>query len=183
MKAPPPRLTRQHFALYRGFLEGATFEGLHDVYGEGGDVRVTRRLVETLRDTLAVAARRARDAEAAHLLRLRPGSIPLAKLHGRDDVPTLDAVVRLLDEGDRAFERLVAAVTPEQLASTWSYQNFQGQTCRVPLWAVYRHVVNHATYHRGQASAKLKRLGVDAPSIDFVFWAIAETPQEDAGAR
>jgi site-specific recombinase XerD len=85
------RLTRQHFALYRGYLEGASIAGLHAAYGEGGDVRVTRRLIATLRDALAVAARRERDIEAAHLLRLRPGSIPLAELHGRDDVPTLEA--------------------------------------------------------------------------------------------
>jgi site-specific recombinase XerD len=91
MKAPSPRLTRQHFALYRGWLEGAAIEGLHAAYGEPDtDVRMTRRLLTTLRDTLGVAARRSRDIEAAHLLRLKPGSIPLAELHGRDDVPTLE---------------------------------------------------------------------------------------------
>ncbi|MEX3555537.1 MAG: site-specific integrase [Burkholderia gladioli] len=91
MKAPARRLTRQHFALYRGWLEGATIEGLHTAYGEPGtDVRVTRRLVATLRDALAIGARRARDIEAAHLLRLKPGSIPPAELHGRDDTPSLD---------------------------------------------------------------------------------------------
>ncbi|WP_408214235.1 hypothetical protein [Paraburkholderia sediminicola] len=88
----PRRLTRQHFALCRGWLEGAAVGGLHAAYGEPGtDVRVTRRLIATLRDTLAVAARRACDLEAAHLLRLKPGSIPLAELHVRDDVPTLEA--------------------------------------------------------------------------------------------
>ena len=91
MKSAARRLTRQHFALYRGYLEGAAIEGLHSAYGEAGtDVRLTRRLIATMRDTLAVAARRARDIEAAHLLRLKPGSIPLAELHGRDDVPTLE---------------------------------------------------------------------------------------------
>lgn len=55
------------------------------------DVRVTRRLIATLRDTLSVAARRARDIEAAHLLRLKPGSIPPTELHAQDSVPTLDA--------------------------------------------------------------------------------------------
>ncbi|CAM2198402.1 Integrase (plasmid) [Paraburkholderia kururiensis] len=85
------RLTRQHFALYRGWLEGATIEGLHAAYGEPGtDVRVTRRLVATLRDALATGARRARDIEAAHLLRLKPGSIPPAELHGREDAPSLE---------------------------------------------------------------------------------------------
>ncbi|MDN9015559.1 hypothetical protein Q0P45_13790, partial [Staphylococcus aureus] len=36
-----------------------------------------------------VAARRARDIEAAHLLRLKPGSIPPTELHAQDSVPTL----------------------------------------------------------------------------------------------
>ncbi len=116
-------------------------------------------------------------ADATTIWARRLDGQPVTTRRGEDDVPTLDAVVQLLDEGNRAFERLVAGLTPEQLASIWNYQNFQGQSCRVPLWAVYRHVVNHATYHRGQVSAKLKRLGVDPPSIDFVFWAIAETPQ------
>jgi hypothetical protein len=35
------RLTRAHFALYRGYLEGASIAGLHAAYGEPGtDVRV-----------------------------------------------------------------------------------------------------------------------------------------------
>lgn len=92
MTVPVRRLTRRHFTLYRGWLEGAAIEGLHAAYGEPGTgVRMTRRLVATLRDTLATAARRARDVEAANLLRLKPGSIPPAELHGRDDVPTLGA--------------------------------------------------------------------------------------------
>jgi hypothetical protein len=91
VQATARRLTRQHFALYRGYLEGADVERLHAAYGEPGtDVRVTRRLVVTLRDTLAAAARRARDIEAAHLLRLRPGSIPPVELHGREDAPSLE---------------------------------------------------------------------------------------------
>ena len=47
--------------------------------------------IATLRGAVAAAARRARDTEAAHLLRLKRGSIPAAELHGRDDVPTLEA--------------------------------------------------------------------------------------------
>jgi uncharacterized damage-inducible protein DinB len=93
------------------------------------------------------------------------------------EVPELDDVVRLLDRGHDAFDRLVATLTPEQLGASWSYRNIEGKEFRVPLWAVYRHVVNHATYHRGQVASKLKRFAVDAPATDFVFWAIAQTPQ------
>jgi hypothetical protein len=44
----------------------------------------------TLHDALAAAARRARDTETAHLLRLMPGGTATAELHGRDDVLMLD---------------------------------------------------------------------------------------------
>jgi uncharacterized damage-inducible protein DinB len=48
----------------------------------------------------------------------------------------------------------------------------------LPPWAVLRHVVNHSTYHRGQVASKLKRLGVEQPMTDFVFWAIEQAPQQ-----
>ena len=38
--------------------------------------------------------------------------------------------------------------------------------------AVFRHVVNHATYHRGQIAAKFGRLGATPPRTDLVVWAI-----------
>ncbi|MBN3815087.1 hypothetical protein G3N57_00005, partial [Paraburkholderia sp. Se-20369] len=64
-------MTTSHFALYRAYLEGLDDRVLHAHYGlPGTDVRVTRRTLATLRDTLTIAARRARDTDAAHLLRL-----------------------------------------------------------------------------------------------------------------
>ncbi|MCE4546167.1 MULTISPECIES: phage integrase family protein [unclassified Caballeronia] len=87
----PGRLTRQHFALYRGYLDGVSETQLHASYGDASaDVRTTRRLIDALRDTLSVLARRARDTEAAHLLRLRPGSIPLFDPPPAAAAPTLD---------------------------------------------------------------------------------------------
>ncbi|OUL73293.1 hypothetical protein CA601_44160 [Paraburkholderia hospita] len=45
------RLSRQHFTLYRGYFDGVSVEQLHRTYAEAGvDVRVTRRLIATLRD-------------------------------------------------------------------------------------------------------------------------------------
>lgn len=90
------RLTREHFALYRAWLEGVDITALHSVYGASGtDVRVTRRLIRTLRDTLATAARRAHDTSAVHLLRLKPGAIPADAHAGAGqgsaaEIPTLE---------------------------------------------------------------------------------------------
>ena len=76
--------------------------------------------------------------------------------------------------GHDAFDRLLATLPPERLAAAWSYRNFEGKELSLPLWAVFRHVVNHATYHRGQIASKLGRLGADAPGTDLVFWAIEQ---------
>ncbi|KGE06606.1 hypothetical protein LA03_31335 [Burkholderia gladioli] len=52
------RLTTAHFELYRAYLEGLEERTLHTHYGAPGtDVRVTRRTLATLRDTLTIAAR------------------------------------------------------------------------------------------------------------------------------
>jgi uncharacterized damage-inducible protein DinB len=43
---------------------------------------------------------------------------------------------------------------------------------------VLRHAVNHATYCRGQVASKLKRLGVEQPATDFLFWALEQMPPQ-----
>jgi uncharacterized damage-inducible protein DinB len=88
------------------------------------------------------------------------------------EVPTLDDAGRLLDRGHDAFDRLVGTLPAERLAAIWSYRNFEGKELSLPLWAVFRHVVNHATYHRGQVAAKFGRLGATPAPTDLVLWAI-----------
>ncbi|WP_244103190.1 phage integrase family protein [Burkholderia gladioli] len=117
------RLTHAHFALYRAYLEGFEEQRLHAHYGAPGtDVRITRRTLATLRDTLTIAARRAGDIDAVHLLRLRPGSLP-AEAHagagqgepGAAPVPpTLDAFRDQVDPDHVYSERDLLALYLEQ---------------------------------------------------------------------
>jgi site-specific recombinase XerD len=110
----PNRLTRQHFALYRGYLDGVSEAQLHASYGDAStDVRTTRRLIDALRDTLSVLARRARDTEAAHLLRLRPGSIPLFEPEPTAAAPTLDDFRERTDPGGVYSESELLALYEE----------------------------------------------------------------------
>lgn len=93
----PQRLTRADFALYRGWLDGLPLAQLHAAYSPHADLRATRAHLAYLRDALSVAARRAQDPAAAHLLRIKPGSLKLDEVHGRDDVPTLDTYREQID--------------------------------------------------------------------------------------
>jgi uncharacterized damage-inducible protein DinB len=93
------------------------------------------------------------------------------------ELATIDEVARLSIANHDTFDRLILELTPEHLAAPFTYRNLQGQTVTAPLWAVLRHVVNHATYHRGQVASKLARLGVEAPVTDLVYWAINQPPQ------
>jgi uncharacterized damage-inducible protein DinB len=92
------------------------------------------------------------------------------------DLPAVDDAERLLDRADRVFEGLVPRLTPEWLATPRTLRR-RKLTAILPPWVVLRHIVNHSTYHRGQVAAKLKRLGIEQPGTDLVFWAFEQIPQ------
>jgi uncharacterized damage-inducible protein DinB len=89
------------------------------------------------------------------------------------DLPTVDAAGRLLDRAYEIFQGVSPGLTPELLATPRTFSG-RGRSVVLPPWAVLRHIVNHATYHRGQVAAKLKRLGVDPPATDMIFWAMEQ---------
>ncbi len=93
------------------------------------------------------------------------------------DLPTVDDAERLLERAYENFERLRPTLSPEYLANLQTFRG-AGRSLTMPPWMVLRHIVNHATYHRGQIASKLKRLGVEPPMTDMIFWAFEQVPQE-----
>ena len=92
---------------------------------------------------------------------------------------------RLLDEGE--FPDIVAlrdrwtvieehrqawfsALPAKDLAATVRYQNTAGTPFEAPLWQLLQHVVNHASYHRGQVVTLLRLVGARPVSTDLVAW-------------
>jgi uncharacterized damage-inducible protein DinB len=92
------------------------------------------------------------------------------------DLPTVDDAERLLDRANQIFDKLAPKLTHEWLATPRTIRSRFGCD-HAPPWVVLRHIVNHSTYHRGQVASKLKRLGVEQPSTDFVDWAFEQIPQ------
>jgi uncharacterized damage-inducible protein DinB len=93
------------------------------------------------------------------------------------DLPTVDDARRRLDEAYQQLDGLWAMLTPQVLATSRTFE-LRGRVWVLPLWVVLRHIVNHATYHRGQVASKLKRFGIDQPMTDIVFWALEQMPPE-----
>jgi site-specific recombinase XerD len=150
------RLTREHFALYRGYLDGVSVEQLHATYGDATtDIRATRRLIGLLRDTLSGAARRTRDVEATHLLRLRPGSIPDTHRLAASEMPSLETYRESVDpDGFHSEAELLELYQAE----------FSGETTR----GIDRRTTRNARLRRRQidALARMEASLVQAPQPD-----------------
>src|SRR5579871_2257391 len=93
------------------------------------------------------------------------------------DVPTVDDAARLLERSYRRFEELRPTLTPEWLNTMLTLRAI-GRAFTLPRWAILRHIVNHASYHRGQVASKLKRFGIEQQITDFFWWMIEQIPQE-----
>jgi uncharacterized damage-inducible protein DinB len=104
------------------------------------------------------------------------GDFPSRLLTGAD-IPDLDGAARLLEEGDELLARFVRETPAERHTEILAFKNLQGTVRRVPYWAVFRHAVNHASYHRGQISTMIRSIGKDPKPTDLVVWAIANTLQ------
>jgi uncharacterized damage-inducible protein DinB len=90
-----------------------------------------------------------------------------------EDYPTLDDAENLLNRAYQRFDELLPSLSPEKLTAPTTFRGPR-QSAVLPPWAVLRHIVNHATYHRGQVASKVKRFGVEQAPTDFIFWAFEQ---------
>lgn len=108
------------------------------------------------------------------------------RFHGRSpdrlltgkDLPALEDAAAMLTEADAALKTFVLEWPAARRNDILAYTNLRGETKKVYYWAVFRHAVNHASYHRGQISSMIRRMGKDPKATDLVLWGILNTPQE-----
>lgn len=68
----------------------------------------------------------------------------------------------------RAF---VDGLSDADIARVISFTLFNGTTGASPIWQMVQHVVNHASYHRGQITTMLRQLGAAPPkSMDMIAY-------------
>lgn len=71
---------------------------------------------------------------------------------------------------DERILRVLAATPDERFESVLSYRSMAGTPHELPFAQVLTHIFNHQTHHRGQAHGLLSQFGLEAPSIDFVYF-------------
>lgn len=108
-------------------------------------------------------------AEWIWLCRWR-GESPQAMLPAAD-FPTAAAVRSRWTDVERQVRDFLGGLTAERLSQTLSYRSTQGQAMAFPLGQMLQHVVNDATYHRGQVTTMLRQLGVKPAPTDFSLFA------------
>ncbi len=86
------------------------------------------------------------------------------------EFPTLSAIRARWAEVERDVRAYVHGLQAADLIRPVQYTSQQGAPISLPLWQTMQHVVNHATYHRGQVITMLRQLGAAAVSTDLVAY-------------
>lgn len=104
------------------------------------------------------------QADTVWLLRLQGN--PLAR--GPEPPADLDALRAVWFPVLDAMYDFAAALTPERIEEPVAFQTASRGDGARPMWQVILQVVNHATYHRGQAATLLRQLAHTAPPTDLI---------------
>jgi uncharacterized damage-inducible protein DinB len=129
------------------------------------DEQFTREIVSsfpTIRDTLGHMV----FAEWVWLRRWK-GENPTSRPDWTTE-PSLETLETKLHEVERERTELVDSLTDDDIQRDFPYRNMAGNPYSAPLGEQMAHVVNHATYHRGQLTTMLRQAGATPPSTDLV---------------
>ena len=81
------------------------------------------------------------------------------------DVTTIRGKWLDLEQQVRAF----LEASSNDIDKVFNYKLLSGQPGSTPLWQMMQHVVNHASYHRGQVTTMLRQIGATpAKSMDMI---------------
>jgi uncharacterized damage-inducible protein DinB len=74
-------------------------------------------------------------------------------------IPLLDGYVKWAEQLNAAdWDRIV------------SYRNVKGESLQTPVWQIVLHLVNHASYHRGQVTTLLRQIGRAPVGTDLIAY-------------
>ena len=92
------------------------------------------------------------------------------------DFPTVQEVRSRWAEEEARMREYIERLAPGSVVLEIRYAHFDGAPQKAVFWHMLQHVVNHATFHRGQVTAMLRQLGARPPkSQDLIaFYRISD---------
>jgi uncharacterized damage-inducible protein DinB len=98
------------------------------------------------------------------------GHSPTALLPA-DQFPDLAAVRRAWSQHEGNMRALLDGSGEDGVSRVFEYKLLSGEAGASPLWQMLQHVVNHASYHRGQVTTMLRQLGATpAKPMDMIAY-------------
>ncbi|HJZ66503.1 MAG TPA: DinB family protein [Blastocatellia bacterium] len=97
------------------------------------------------------------------------GTSPKALLDPAE-FPTIESIRKRWREVEEGYKKFINQVREESLGEVITYTNTKGEQWAYPLAQMFQHVMNHATYHRGQVTTMLRQLGAEATPLDLLVY-------------
>lgn len=89
----------------------------------------------------------------------------------RPPVPDRDVLRRAWIDQEAKVRAFVASLGKDGIHRVYEYKTLAGVEMRSKFWEMLVHVVNHATYHRGQVVTMMRQLGATPPtSTDMIAY-------------
>jgi uncharacterized damage-inducible protein DinB len=98
------------------------------------------------------------------------GRSPTALLPA-DQFPDLVSLRRAWSELETRMRDYIASLGDHGVSKIIQYKLLSGAAGASPLWQMLQHVVNHASYHRGQVTTMLRQMGAQpAKPMDMIAY-------------
>lgn len=103
------------------------------------------------------------------------GESPTALLPA-DLFPDVAAIRRQWSELEAKVRAFLGSLGDEGITRIIEYKLLSGAPGASPVWQMVQHVVNHASYHRGQVTTMLRQIGAPtAKSMDLIAYYRTQT--------
>jgi uncharacterized damage-inducible protein DinB len=98
------------------------------------------------------------------------GQSPTALL-SPDTLPDVGSLRKAWTEHETKMREFLAYLGENGITRVFDYTLLNGAAGSTPFWQMLQHVVNHASYHRGQVTTMLRQLGAAPPkSMDLIAY-------------
>ena len=99
-------------------------------------------------------------------------AVPAGAAARDEQYPTIDSIRESWPRLHAELIDFVSAQTPDSLVRQIAYTDLRGQPASMPLDQQILHVVDHATYHRGQLNSMIRRAG--GTPANTMYWSFVQ---------